>query len=183
MRGPTVTGALQVVVMGVSGTGKSAVGSRVAERLGVPYVEGDEHHPAANIAKMAAGTPLTDDDRRPWLEELAELLASRQHAGTSALLGCSALRRTYRDLLRGGLPAGTVGFLHLVAEPDVLHRRMEEREHFMPPSLLRSQLATLEPLEPDELGTAIDVDAPLDMVVERGVEAVRALAGRGAELR
>jgi gluconokinase len=111
------------------------------------------------------------------------VLASRERAGTSTLLGCSALRRTYRDLLRGGLPAGTVGFLHLVAEPEVLHRRMEEREHFMPPSLLRSQLATLEPLEPDELGTAIDVDAPLDVVVERGVEAVRALAGRGAALR
>lgn len=178
-----MSGALQVVVMGVSGTGKSAVGSRVAERLGVPYVEGDEHHPAANIAKMAAGTPLTDDDRRPWLEELADVLASREMAGTSTLLGCSALRRTYRDLLRGTLPPGTVAFLHLVAAPDVLHRRMEEREHFMPPSLLRSQLATLEPLEPDELGTAIDVDAPLDVVVERGVAAVRALAGRGAVLR
>lgn len=178
-----MSGALQVVVMGVSGTGKSAVGTRVAERLGVPYVEGDAHHPAANIAKMAAGTPLSDDDRRPWLEELAQVLADRAAGATSTLLGCSALRRSYRDLLRGALPHGTVAFLHLQADAAVLRTRMESREHFMPPSLLASQLSTLEPLQPDELGTAIDVDAPLDVVVERGVEAVRGFAAHGAVLR
>ena len=164
---------LQVVVMGVSGTGKSAVGSAVAERLGLAYVEGDEHHPPANVAKMAGGTPLTDEDRRPWLEELAGILAAAAERGESILLGCSALRRPYRDLLRGDLPPGSVAFLHLVADVDVLDARMRHREHFMPPSLLRSQLETLEPLEPDECGEVLDVDAPLDRVVAQGVDAVR----------
>ncbi|KQO38931.1 MULTISPECIES: gluconokinase [unclassified Aeromicrobium] len=170
-----MTGALQVVVMGVSGTGKSEVGSRVADRLSMTYVEGDAHHPAANIAKMSAGTPLTDDDRRPWLEELAGILADHAARGIPTVLGCSALRRTYRDLLRGDQPPGSVAFLHLVADVDVLDARMRRREHFMPATLLRSQLDTLEPLEPDEPGVAIDVDAPLDLVVDRGVEAVRGL--------
>jgi gluconokinase len=170
-----VSGPLQVVVMGVSGTGKSAVGSAVADRLGLVYVEGDAHHPAANVAKMAGGTPLTDEDRRPWLEELAGILATAAERGESTVLGCSALRRPYRDLLRGDLPAGSVAFLHLVADVDVLDARMRRREHFMPPSLLRSQLETLESLEPDERGVVLDVDAPLDTVVEQGAAAVRAM--------
>lgn len=174
-----MTAPLQVVVMGVSGTGKSAVGSAVAARLSMPYVEGDEHHPPANVAKMAGGTPLTDEDRRPWLEELAGILASAAADGRSTVLGCSALRRRYRDLLRGDLPSGSVVFLHLVADADVLDARMRHREHFMPASLLRSQLETLEPLEPDEAGAVLDVDAPLDRVVEQGVEAVLALRGSG----
>lgn len=167
---------LQVVVMGVSGTGKSEVGHRVAARLGMTYVEGDAHHPATNIAKMSDGVPLTDEDRRPWLEELAGILATNAAAGTATVLGCSALRRPYRDLLRSGLPDGGVVFLHLVAAFDVLDARMRRREHFMPPALLRSQLETLEPLEPDEAGAALDVDAPLDDVVEGGVALVRQLA-------
>jgi carbohydrate kinase (thermoresistant glucokinase family) len=169
---------LQVVVMGVSGTGKSTVGAEVARRLGRPYVEGDDHHSAANVARMAAGVPLTDEDRLPWLEELAALLRGRTLAGESVLLGCSALRRRYRDVLRGSHPRGAVGFLHLDADPAVLHARMEGRRHFMPASLLSSQLATLERLEADELGVVLDVDAPLDQVVERGVAAVRAWSDR-----
>lgn len=174
-RPPDPSVPLQIVLMGVSGTGKSAVGARMATELGLPYVEGDDHHPAANVAAMASGVPLTDEDRRPWLEELAALLADRARQGRAVLLGCSALRRCYRDLLRGDLPRGSVAFLHLDAEPDVLRARMERRRHFMPASLLPSQLSTLERLGPDELGTAIDVDAPLDRVVERGIEAVRSL--------
>lgn len=163
---------LQIVAMGVSGTGKSEIGSRVAERLGTTYVEGDEHHPRANIEKMSAGHPLTDADREPWLRELADILAERHAAGSSSILGCSALRRTYRDLLRGDLPTGDVVFLHLVADADVLSERMSSRQHFMPPSLLTSQLETLEPLQDDELGAEVDVDAPIEEVVDRAVAAL-----------
>ncbi len=161
--------ALQVVVMGVTATGKSAVGTRLAERLGMTYIEGDEFHPEANIAKMSAGEPLTDEDRQPWLETLAAMLAENRDAGTASVMGCSALRRRYRDILRGD---GSVFFLHLTATADVLKERMESREHFMPASLLQSQLDTLEPLEDDEEGTALDVDAPLDEVVDAAVAAV-----------
>ncbi len=167
-----MTGAAQVVAMGVSGTGKSAVGTRVAALLSMEYVEGDTHHPQANIDKMSAGHPHTDEDRRPGLEELSAILARRRADGEPTILGCSALKRSYRDLLRGD---GDVVFLHLAAGFDVLHERMEHREHFFPPSLLRSQLDTLEPLQPDERGVVIDVDAPLDAVVERAVAGLRPL--------
>lgn len=166
---PSSVPARQVVVMGVSGTGKSAVGHRVADELGLTYLEGDEHHPQANIDKMSRGEPLDDDDRRPWLTELAGMLAQNQAAGVHAILGCSALRRSYRDLLRSEVAEGSVTFLHLEAGFDVLRERMDHREHFMPSSLLQSQLDTLEPLEPDELGHVIDVDAPLDDVVDSAV--------------
>lgn len=158
----------QVVVMGVSGTGKSAVGHRVAEELDLTYVEGDSHHPQANIDKMASGNALTDDDRWPWLEILAGLLAEHRAAGTTAVLGCSALKRSYRDVLRDGHE--DVFFLHLVADVPVLHERMSTREHFMPASLLTSQMETLEPLQPGEAGAAIDVDAPLEKVVQLAVD-------------
>ncbi len=161
--------ALQVVVMGVTATGKSAVGTGLAERLDMAYIEGDQFHPEANIAKMSAGEPLTDEDRQPWLEILAGMLADNREAGTASIMGCSALRRRYRDILRGD---GTVHFLHLTAAFDVLLHRMEQREHFMPPSLLQSQLDTLEPLEDDESGFVLDVDAPLDEVVEAAAVAV-----------
>lgn len=174
-----MSGPLQIVAMGVSGTGKSAVGTRLAERLGTTYVEGDEHHPKANIDKMSAGHPLTDADREPWLRELADILAERHASGATSILGCSALRRGYRDLLRGDLPLGDVVFLHLVADQELLLERMSSREHFMPPSLLASQLATLEPLQDDEAGAAVDVDAPLDDVVERAVSALRPFLDRG----
>jgi len=163
--------ALQVVVMGVTATGKSEVGTRVADRLDMTYIEGDELHPEENIAKMSAGEPLTDEDRRPWLETLADRLADNREAGVASVLGCSALRRSYRDLLRG--EGGRVVFVHLTASFDVLRERMEHREHFMPASLLQSQFDTLEPLEPDELGMALNVDAPLDEVVDAAVNAVR----------
>jgi gluconokinase len=167
--------ARQVVVMGVTATGKSEVGTRLAARLDMAYIEGDEFHPEANIAKMSAGEPLTDDDRRPWLETLARMLADNREAGVATVLGCSALRRSYRDILRGSMPSDAVGFVHLTASFDVLRERMERREHFMPASLLQSQFDTLEPLDDDERGVLLDVDAPLKDVVDAAVAAVERL--------
>ena len=164
--------AHQVVVMGVTATGKSEVGTRVAARLDMAYIEGDEFHPEANIAKMSAGEPLTDDDRRPWLETLAQMLADNREAGVASVLGCSALRRSYRDILRGSMPSDAVGFVHFTASFDVLRDRMEHREHFMPASLLQSQFDTLEPLDDDEQGVQLDVDAPLEDVVDAAAAAV-----------
>ena len=167
--------ARQVVVMGVTATGKSAVGTRLADRLDMAFIEGDEFHPEANIAKMSAGEPLTDDDRRPWLETLARMLADNREVGIATVLGCSALRRSYRDILRGSMPSDAVGFVHLTASFDVLRERMEHREHFMPASLLQSQFDTLEPLDNDERGVLLDVDAPLEDVVAAAAAAVERL--------
>ena len=161
--------------MGVTATGKSEVGTRLAARLDMAYIEGDEFHPEANIAKMSAGEPLTDDDRRPWLETLARMLADNRQAGVATVLGCSALRRSYRDILRGSMPSDAVGFVHLTASFDVLRDRMEQREHFMPASLLQSQFDTLEPLDDDERGVLLDVDAPLEEVVDAAAAAVERL--------
>ncbi|GAB2742135.1 gluconokinase [Nocardioides pakistanensis] len=169
-------GPLHVVVMGVSATGKTSVARRLAQELGWPFEEGDDHHPPRNIDKMAAGVPLDDDDRRPWLESLAGLLARDHAAGRSSVLTCSALRRSYRDILRGNVPTDSVYFVHLAADFDVLHARMARRQrHFMPASLLQSQFETLEPLEPDERGVRVDVAAPLADVVEQALAAVRSL--------
>ena len=167
--------AREIVVMGVTATGKSAVGTRLAARLGMTYIEGDDFHPEANIEKMSTGEPLTDDDRRPWLETLARMLADNRAAGVATVLGCSALRRGYRDILRGSNPSDAVGFIHLTASFDVLRHRMEHREHFMPASLLQSQFDTLEPLDADERGVELDVDAPLEDVVDAAVAAVENL--------
>ncbi len=169
--------------MGVTATGKSAVGTRLAARLDMTYIEGDEFHPKANIEKMSAGEPLNDDDRRPWLETLARILADNREAGVATVMGCSALRRSYRDILRG--PADqpsddAVAFVHLTAPFDVLRDRMEQREHFMPASLLQSQFDTLEPLGDDERGVVLDVDAPLEDVVDAAAAAVEQW-GRASE--
>jgi carbohydrate kinase (thermoresistant glucokinase family) len=157
----TTDHAPRVVVMGVSGCGKSTAGSLLAARLGVPFLDADTLHPAANIAKMAAGAPLTDDDRGPWLAAVAAELAA---APAGVVVACSALRRRYRDVLRAGAP-GTA-FLHLAGTRALLADRMAARPgHFMPVSLLDTQLATLEPLEPDEPGLVADVaDAPAVIV-------------------
>ncbi len=153
-----------IVVMGVSGSGKTTVGTRLADALGVDYAEGDEFHPPANVAKMAAGMPLDDADREPWLDALAGWLAER--SGQGAVVTCSALRRVYRDRLRASAPDAF--FLHLDLPRGELERRLAERRgHFMPPSLLDSQLATLEPLEPDEDGSTVDgTRSPEDLVRE-----------------
>ena len=151
--------------MGVSGSGKSAVGMRVAERLGCVFADADDFHPPANVARMKRGVPLTDDERAPWLRALATWLGEQQAAGSSAVLACSALKRGYRDVLRAGAP--NVVFAHLTAPRDVLLGRMRRRTHFMPASLLDSQLETLEPLGPDEPGFTLDATADVDEVVAR----------------
>lgn len=161
-----------VVVMGVSGTGKTTVAERIADHLGWEFIEGDSLHPPANIEKMSAGVPLDDDDRRPWLESLGRLLAFHHHDGLASVLTCSALKRGYRDTLRSGVPDEAVFFVHLAAPFEVLRTRMESREHFMPPSLLQSQFDTLEPLGADEPGTVLDVSQPLDAVVRAARAAI-----------
>ncbi|MFI8166233.1 gluconokinase [Streptomyces sp. NPDC085931] len=144
-----------VVVMGVSGSGKTTVGRSLARRLGVPYAEGDDFHPEANVTKMRAGHPLDDEDRRPWLAEIARWLSG--HAVSGGVVACSALKRRYRDRLASAAPR--VFFLHLDGSPELIAARISARRgHFMPPDLLRSQLADLEPLGEDEAGAAVPID-------------------------
>jgi gluconokinase len=159
-----------VVVMGVSGVGKTTIATGLADGLGVEYAEGDEFHPQSNIDKMASGTPLTDEDRWPWLEALARWTAEKHAAGETTVVTCSALKRSYRDVLRKGAP-GTF-FVHLSGSEDLIRSRIEGREHFMPASLLRSQFDTLEPLEPDEDGVELDVALSPAAIVATGLEAL-----------
>jgi gluconokinase len=153
-----------VVVMGVSGSGKTTVAVELARRLGWEFAEGDDHHPAANVEKMRAGTPLDDADREPWLRGLAGWIAERERAGTSCVLTCSALKRSYRDLLRQG--NDSVFFTHVEVPETVLAERLAQRtDHYMPPSLLTSQLASLEPLQDDEPGVTVPgTGEPADVV-------------------
>ncbi|RJO73825.1 gluconokinase [Nocardia panacis] len=150
--------------MGVSGSGKSTVGALLAARLGVDYAEGDEFHPPANVAKMSAGIPLTDADRTPWLDLIATWLTAHRERG--GVVSCSALKRSYRDRLRAAAPEAF--FLHLAADRAELMARMTGRAgHFMPASLLDSQLAALEPLTVEEKGTTLDATrAPAELVDE-----------------
>ena len=132
-----------VVVMGVSGSGKTVVGQALAADLGWPFFDADDFHPEANVAKMAAGTPLTDADRWPWLDRLASDMAAIDGRGESAVLACSALRQAYRDRISRG---GNVRFVHLAGDHDTIAARIATRSHrYMPPTLLASQFATLEP--------------------------------------
>jgi gluconokinase len=163
-----------VVVMGVSGVGKTTVGKGVAAALGWTYAEGDDFHPEANVAKMAAGIPLTDEDRWPWLRSIGAWMSDEIAAGRSAVVTCSALRRSYRDVLREGRPE--VLFCHLTADPDLVSERVSRRtDHSMPASLLPSQLATLEPLEPDEPGVEVPADRDASVVVAQVLEVLGAL--------
>ncbi|SEG57997.1 gluconate kinase, SKI family [Actinacidiphila yanglinensis] len=153
-----------IVVMGVSGSGKTTIGGMLAARLGVPYAEADDFHPAANIAKMAAGRPLDDDDRAPWLDTIAGWLAGRGARG--GVVSCSALRRRYRDRLRAAAPG--VVFVHLDGSPELVAARLGARTgHFMPPALLASQFEALEPLEPGEAGMVVPIDGEAERTVER----------------
>lgn len=173
---PAADAPLPVVVMGVSATGKSTVAAAIAEALDWPFVEGDDLHPDANVAKMEAGTPLTDADRGPWLDRVnarARALATEDAGG---VITCSALKRRYRDRLREGVPS--LWFLHLHAPYEVLEPRMQQREkHFMPTALLRSQFADLDPLGEDEAGTVVDVSDDLDAVTARAIASVRRRLG------
>jgi len=152
-----------VVVMGVSGVGKTTVGIALARRLGWPFLDADDFHPATNVEKMRRGEPLTDDDRRPWLDAIGRELAHRAAEGASVVLACSALRRWHRDVLRASAP---VRFVHLRGTYDEIDRRLRARVgHFMPESLLRSQLDTLEPPAPTEALT-VDADVSPDATVD-----------------
>jgi gluconokinase len=143
-----------LVIMGVAGTGKSTIAALLAGRLGWPFLEGDALHPDANVAKMAAGTPLDDDDRWPWLERIAAWIDDRHAEGEPGIVTCSALRHRYRDVLR----RENVVFVHLSGDRDVIFDRLTRRQgHFMPPALFDSQLATLEQLQDDEHGLIVDV--------------------------
>jgi gluconokinase len=151
-----------LVVMGVSGSGKSTVGAALSQRLRVPFADADDFHPQANIDKMTAGHALDDNDRRPWLEAIGIWLAEHPRGG---VMSCSALKRKYRDQLRHH---ADVAFLLLHGSPEVIRKRQASRPgHFMPASLLNSQFATLEQLAPDEHGVTIDVDQSVDAIVEQ----------------
>lgn len=150
----TAAAAPVLVVMGVAGTGKSTIAALLAARLGWAFLEGDDLHPPTNVAKMAAGHPLVDDDRWPWLDRIAAWIDEQQSAGQPAIVTCSALRRRYRDVLR----RDGVVFVHLSGAPDVIYARLTRRRgHFMPTELFDSQTLTLEPLESDEDGFVVDV--------------------------
>jgi gluconokinase len=154
---------LPIVVMGVSGSGKSTVGAALAQRLEVPFADADDFHPPANIAKMKAGIPLDDDDRYPWLDAIGRWLA--EHCRDGGVMSCSALKRKYRDQLRSHCPR--TEFVHLSGSPEVIAARQASRPgHFMPASLMASQFTTLEPLAPDERGVTLDVSHDIDSIVE-----------------
>ena len=165
------SGVQQVVVMGVSGVGKTTVAKGISTILGWTFAEGDASHPESNVAKMSAGQPLTDDDRWPWLRSIGDWMSDEIAAGRSSVVTCSALRRVYRDLLREGRPE--VVFCHLTADSDLIGERMSHRtDHDMPASLLPSQLATLEPLEPDEPGAVVPVEGGADEVIAHAIDAL-----------
>ncbi|MGI9002698.1 MAG: gluconokinase [Pseudonocardia sp.] len=155
-----------LVVMGVSGVGKSSVAAELVARTGWAFAEGDDLHPEDNRRTMASGHPLDDADRRPWLQRVAAWIGDHEVAGHNGVVTCSALKRTYRDLLRTGHPS--VRFVHLLAPPGLVAHRVRSRQgHYMPLPLLGSQLATLEPLEPDEPGIAVDGTGDPAAVAER----------------
>lgn len=162
-----------VVVMGISGSGKTTVGALLAQRLGVAYADGDAFHSATNIAKMRGGVPLTDEDRGPWLDAIGAFLW--EHRDRGAVVSCSALRRRYRDVLTAAAPA-TV-YLHLDGSAALIHERLARREgHFMPVSLLASQLAALEPLDPDERGLKLDISRGPEQLVDSFLRLTASLA-------
>lgn len=152
-----VSEPVHVVLMGVSGCGKTSAARLLHDQLGWPYAEADDFHPEANKAKMAAGHPLNDDDRWPWLRTLRDWMSAHAVEKRSTIVTCSALKRSYRDLLSEA--EGTVLFVHLDGPMDLIAERMTKRAgHFMPTSLLPSQFATLEPLEADENGTTLSIE-------------------------
>ena len=158
-----------VVVMGVSGCGKSTVAAGIADRLGWELGEADDFHPQHNIDKMSAGIPLDDDDRRPWLEDLAAWMAARAADGHSTVVACSALKRSYRDILRGCPPG--LGFIHLHGPVALIGERMSGRTgHFMPASLLQSQVDALEALDAGEHGIQLDLRQTPEELITAAVD-------------
>ena len=164
--------AAAIIVMGVSGSGKSTIGALLAERLGWPFADADGFHPPENVAKMAAGTPLTDADRWPWLDAIAAHIGAARQAGQPVVVACSALRRAYRERLRAG--HGDLLFLHLSGAPEVIAARQAARQgHFMPPSLMASQFATLEDTVAEPDAVTVSVKASPHEVVEAALAHLR----------
>lgn len=154
-----------MIIMGVSGCGKSTVGRLLGEKIGSVFIDGDDLHPASNKEKMAAGHPLTDVDREPWLTSIGQELFRSSRGPAPAVIACSALRRNYRDLLRSHEPSAL--FIHLRGATNLIQHRLDERSHaYMPPTLLASQLDTLEALEADEHAIEIDVSLSPEEIVE-----------------
>jgi gluconokinase len=152
-----------VVLMGVSGSGKTTIGTLLAERMGAVFADADDYHPAANKAKMAAGNPLNDEDRQPWLETLNQLMRGWNESGKGGVLACSALKESYRTTLASGMPAGAVKFVLLDGDRELIASRLAQRKHeYMNPKLLESQLATLEP--PADALTVVNDRAPEEIV-------------------
>jgi gluconokinase len=167
--------SVPVVVMGVSGSGKTSIGEAIAVAFKTDYVEGDALHPAVNIAKMSAGTPLTDEDRWPWLDAVGKALSEGSASGHAIVVSCSALKKVYRDRLRQAA-GGRLAFVYLTGSRTVLESRMGHRTgHFMPTSLLDSQFKTLEPPTGEELIVTVDIDAPLETVIDHSIEGLIAL--------
>ena len=161
-----------MVVMGVAGSGKTTIGEALALAIGAAYVDGDQLHPQANIAKMSAGIPLSDEDRWPWLAKVGETLRSGRE---TVIVGCSALKRVYRTFITESAGAPVL-FIYLDGSRELISRRMRERTaHFMPASLLDSQFAALEPPEADENAVAVAIDAPLDEIVKSIIGKIRDL--------
>jgi gluconokinase len=161
----SATAPTVIVVTGVSGSGKTTLGRVLARSRGVPFVEGDDLHPPANIAKMSAGGPLNDDDRAPWLRAIAARARSATEDGTGIVISCSALKHRYRQLIRAADDG--VWFLYLALDREVARARVTERTgHFMPAALLDSQYADLEPLRPDEPGMTIDATSGTEAITE-----------------
>jgi gluconokinase len=170
---------LHVIVMGVSGSGKTTVGQALASSLGFEFIEADAFHPAANIERMTAGIPLTDEDREPWLAALVDVVRERHDRGIGTVLACSALRRAYRDRLRTAVPQEESFVVALETDDRTLRTRLQTRRgHYMPASLLASQLATLELLEPDERGVRLDAGLTLQDVVSSAEAAARDRSSR-----
>jgi len=160
-----------VVVMGVSGSGKTTVAKGIAVSMHWIFAEGDAFHPEANVEKMHSGVPLTDEDRWPWLRLIGEWMSEQEQAGISSVVTCSALRRVYRDVLREGRPA--VRFCHITSPESTIADRLEQRQgHYMPPSLLPSQIAILEPLELDEPGVTVSGEGTQTEVLTRALNAL-----------
>jgi gluconokinase len=154
-----------LVVMGVSGSGKSTIGEKLAQRLGWSYEDGDRFHPASNVAKMSAGQPLTDEDRRPWLQAIANEIDRICKAGEHGVIACSALKRPYRDVLVHGRK--DVRIIYLQGTRDLIASRLALRKgHFMPPGLLASQFGTLEPPDASENPVTVSIDAPIEIIVD-----------------
>ena len=165
-RGTRGRHAAALVLIGVSGSGKTTVGKRLAPSLDATYIEGDDYHPPANVAKMRSGHPLDDADRMPWLDKLGHAIAAHCEQGRSVVVACSALRRLYREALAAAARR-PLTFVHLAIPAPVLEARLEQRvRHFMPPSLLQSQLRTLEPLGDGEDGTEITETGTAQQTVE-----------------